>query len=156
LLVFDLGEVAHQPSNHAVYCLLELAVVDVNLQADVESLNAGIVFQAVLNEFVNLSRAESGESADLVNDHEVEPPLSTSSRSTFSTNLEISCPILGIVKQQYIFRTWQLNQYKIQRIDTARRSAAVIGGTLPLPNAYVSRGFIIGRGLYRRLTRKTV
>ncbi|SNR74695.1 hypothetical protein SAMN06266787_11917 [Halorubrum ezzemoulense] len=75
LLVFYLGEVAHQPSNHAVYCLLELAVVDVNLQADVEGFDAGIVFQAVLDEFVNLSRTEPREPADLMNNHEIEPSL---------------------------------------------------------------------------------
>ncbi|MDB2283640.1 hypothetical protein PM030_17610, partial [Halorubrum ezzemoulense] len=70
--MFYLGEVAHQPSDHAVYCLLELLVVDVDLQADVKGFDAGVVFQAVLDEFVNLSRAEAREPTDFVNDHEIE------------------------------------------------------------------------------------
>ena len=72
LLVFYLSKVTHQPSNHAVYCLLEFAVVDMNLQSDVEGFDAGVVFQTVLDEFVNLSRAKAREPADLVNDHEIE------------------------------------------------------------------------------------
>jgi hypothetical protein len=52
--------------------LLEFSVVDVNFQANVKGLNASIVFQAVLDELVNLSWAEAREPTDLVNDHEIE------------------------------------------------------------------------------------
>ena len=55
------------------YCLLELPVVDVNLQANVEGLDASVMFQAVLDELVNLSRTEPRKSTDFVNDHEIEP-----------------------------------------------------------------------------------
>ena len=44
-----------------------------NLQANVEGLDASVMFQAVLDELVNLSRTEPRKSTDFVNDHEIEP-----------------------------------------------------------------------------------
>ena len=71
LLVFDLGEIAHDVGDHGIDRLLKTRIVDVDREANIERFDSGLMFETVLDEPMDLAGPESREPREFVNDHEI-------------------------------------------------------------------------------------